>query len=101
MPEEQEDTDSFYAALNVSRGASDAEIKKAYRQLAQIYHPDKHTDPQLKARAEASFTRLQAAYEVILPRLFEEGLADAGYREVTLPISVRLEAMCPLSVTLR
>ena len=60
----EEDSGSLYAALNVRRDASEAEIKKSYRQLEQIYHPDNHTDPVLKARAEASFTRLQEAYEV-------------------------------------
>ena len=59
-----EDSDSYYAALNLRRDATEAEIKKSYRQLAQLYHPDKHTDPVLKTRAEASFTRLQEAYEV-------------------------------------
>ena len=35
-----------------------------YRSLASVYHPDKHTDPELKERAVHSFTRIQAAYEV-------------------------------------
>lgn len=54
----------FYAILNVPRDASDDDIKKAFRQLAQAYHPDKHTDPALKAHAAAQFTLLQEAYEV-------------------------------------
>ncbi|KAK9907695.1 hypothetical protein WJX75_008271 [Coccomyxa subellipsoidea] len=35
------------------------------RQLAQAYHPDKHTDASLQAHASANFTRLQEAYEVL------------------------------------
>ena len=62
----EEDSGSLYAVLNVRREANEAEIKKAYRQLAQLYHPDKHSDPALKARAEASFTRLHEAYEASL-----------------------------------
>ena len=57
---------SFYAILNVPGDASEDDIKKSFRQLAQAYHPDKHTDPALKAHAAAQFTKLQEAYEVTL-----------------------------------
>ena len=74
-----EDHDSLYAALNVPRTASAEDVKRSYRSLAQIYHPDKHTDPELKARAIASFTRLQAAYEVLRPALcIPAGVHAAG-----------------------
>ena len=55
---------SFYAVLNVPQDASDDDVKKSFRQLAQAYHPDKHTDPALKAHAAAQFTQIQEAYEV-------------------------------------
>lgn len=61
----EEQGSSYYAVLNVSRGASDEEVKRAFRNLAQTYHPDKHSDPELKADASASFTLLQEAYEVL------------------------------------
>lgn len=57
---------SFYTILNVSGDASEDDIKKSFRQLAQAYHPDKHTDPALKAHAAAQFTKLQEAYEVTI-----------------------------------
>ena len=63
-----DDETSFYAILNVSRDATEEDIKRSFRQLAQAYHPDKHTDAALKAHASSNFTRLQEAYEVIRKR---------------------------------
>lgn len=64
MPSEEQGP-SYYAVLNVSRDASDEDIKRAFRNLAQTYHPDKHSDPARKNEASASFTLLQEAYEVL------------------------------------
>ncbi|MDP6869517.1 MAG: DnaJ domain-containing protein [Candidatus Poseidoniaceae archaeon] len=51
-----------YQVLGVSRGASDAEIKKAFRKLARQFHPDRNDgSPQ----AEMKFKEVQAAYEAI------------------------------------
>jgi curved DNA-binding protein len=48
----------YYAALGVERGASADEIKKAYRRLAQKYHPDVSKEPD----AEAKFKDVAEAY---------------------------------------
>ncbi len=52
----------LYEILGISRDASDADIKKAYRKLAQKYHPD--TNEGDKA-AEAKFKEVNQAYEVL------------------------------------
>jgi molecular chaperone DnaJ len=51
----------FYALLGVSRDATEAEIKKAYRKLAMDYHPDRNP----AAEAEARFKEITEAYDVL------------------------------------
>lgn len=52
----------YYRALGVGRGASDADIKKAFRKLAREFHPDVARD---KRRAEERFKEINEAYEVL------------------------------------
>jgi molecular chaperone DnaJ len=52
----------YYIVLGLEKGASDEDIKKAYRRLAVKYHPDKN--PGDKA-AEENFKELGEAYEVL------------------------------------
>jgi hypothetical protein len=83
------ETDSYYAILNVPRDATPEEIKRAYRRLAAVFHPDKQQQQQKKAgggssgggadtnttldatttttstAAQDAFARLQEAYDVL------------------------------------
>lgn len=54
-------TTDYYAALGVDRGATDAEIKKAFRKLAQQWHPDVNSDPAAQER----FKTINQAYQVL------------------------------------
>ncbi|MBO7216727.1 MAG: DnaJ domain-containing protein, partial [Clostridia bacterium] len=52
----------YYEVLGVDRSASDADIKKAYRNLAKKYHPDANPGD---STAEAKFKEINEAYSVL------------------------------------
>lgn len=52
----------YYEVLGVSRGASEAELKKAYRQKAKEYHPDRNAG---KPDSEAKFKEINEAYDAL------------------------------------
>lgn len=61
------DTDKYYKILEVSPNATNEEIKKAYRQMAIKYHPDKvqHLGEDIRQAAEQKFKMVNEAYDKI------------------------------------
>src|SRR3954462_4860404 len=80
----------YYQTLGVQRGASDTEIKTAYRKLAMTYHPDRNNGSK---EAEEKFKSITEAYDVLrdadkrslYDRYGEAGLrGGAGFHHVDL-----------------
>ncbi len=81
----------FYHTLGVARGASDVEIKTAYRKLAMTYHPDrnngsKDSEEKFKAITEAYDVLRDADKRTLYDRYGEAGLrgGTAGFHHVDL-----------------
>lgn len=76
-----------YQVLGVSRGASDEEIKKAYRSKSRIYHPDANINNPNKAQAEEKFKEVQQAYDQIMKEKQQGtsayGSGAGGYSDAT------------------
>lgn len=74
----------YYEILGVPKDASEDEIKKAYRQMAFKYHPDRNPDD---AESESKFKEAAEAYEVLrdpqkrarYDRFGHQGLGDTGF----------------------
>src|SRR5210317_433194 len=52
----------YYDVLGVSKNATEAELKKAYRRLAMKYHPDRN---QGDSKSEENFKEAKEAYDVL------------------------------------
>ncbi|KAF3008477.1 hypothetical protein E8E13_004642 [Curvularia kusanoi] len=92
-----------WKALNLEKGADAATIKKTYRKLVLTCHPDKVTDPALKAQKQDEFHKIQQAYETLsddtrratyeaelkLQQLRREKLARAASGSTVEPKSAR------------
>ena len=63
LSKKSDDENDYYKILGVTKEATDAEIKKAYRKLALKWHPDKN--PNNRAEAEEKFKKINEAYSVL------------------------------------
>ncbi len=55
-----------YKVLGLTPGASKDEVKKAYRKLSRIYHPDANINNPNREQAEEKFKQVQQAYKMIM-----------------------------------
>ncbi|MCW9027137.1 MAG: J domain-containing protein, partial [Thiovulaceae bacterium] len=65
--EEEEVNKEFYMVLECPIGASQDALKKSYKKLAKVYHPDKviHESPHMVTHYTQKFQLLQEAYQAL------------------------------------
>lgn len=95
MSEEEKQQDlRLYEILNVSKTATESEIRESHRRLSRLFHPDKHSSTSIRDKADPRFQEIQYAFEILSdPRrrtiydtLGEEGLGiklEVGQRNMT------------------
>ena len=71
MPSKYE---KYYKVLDLDVGASKEKVKKSFRELSHIWHPDNHAgkSPEVQNRSNEKFKELSNAYEVLSKYLGEE-----------------------------
>lgn len=69
---------SLYERLGIQRGADAADIKKAYRKMSLVHHPDKGGDPE-------EFKKIQQAYEVLSDDSRRAHYDATGSEDVSVP----------------
>jgi uncharacterized membrane protein YkvA (DUF1232 family) len=67
-PRDEEAEDDPYQVLGVDPGASNDEIRRAYKKLAAKYHPDKvqHLGEEFQELAHKKFVAIQKAYDILM-----------------------------------
>ena len=87
--------DEAAAVLGVEAGSSAAEVRAAYRELAQMLHPDKYGEnKRLRARAEQQMRAVNEARDVLLGKAAAAGASRARARSAapTEPEDIAFEA---------
>ena len=83
---------NYYEEFGIPRDAPAARIRQAYKTLAQILHPDAHSDVAVKAMAERQMRRLNAMLDTLLDpdkrRASDASLSEATHRRRLPPAEV-------------
>ena len=80
------DKRDYYEVLGLQKGASDDEIKKAYRQAAKKYHPDLHPGDK---ECEEKMKEANEAYEILSDKEKRAGLFSYSFKGSLSAICLR------------
>ncbi|WP_058999996.1 J domain-containing protein [Leptolyngbya sp. NIES-2104] len=76
------DANRCYAILELKPGASRDEIKRSYKELVQVWHPDRFAhNPQLQQKAQEKLKEINAAHDFLM-QYRQHSLTQKHYQEV-------------------
>jgi len=76
--------EKYFEILGLKPGASQKEIKAAYRDLARVWHPDRFSsDPRLQAKAQEKLKEINEAYEKLRDYKYEPRNVKSEPRQQT------------------
>src|SRR3989339_28107 len=82
---------NWYAVLGITSSASESDIKRAFRKLAHIYHPDKNSNPIYFEQ----FKQIKKAYEILgnttSKKLYDQSLQLVGKSTKSQPVLQNLQ----------
>ena len=87
-----------YKVLGLTEGATEEEIKTAYRALAQKYNPDNYEAGPLREEAEAKMTELNEAFDALMGAI-RTGTPVNSRRTATQASRSRTQARRPTDAT--
>ena len=92
----------YYEVLGVDKGASEGDIKKAYRKAAMKYHPDKFANASdaEKKDAEEKFKEINEAYQILSDPQKKQQYDQFGHAAFELELDLVVEALMLMDLTL-
>lgn len=85
----------YYSILELPSSASGDEVKKAYRRLAHLYHPDKKNND---AYAAAQFSDIKEAYEVLINPVKKDYYLQQRWYMQSIGKKLKQEAITPVTI---
>ena len=87
-----------YEVLGVKEGASEEEIKAAYKELVKKYHPDKYVNNPLADLAEQKLQEVNEAYDMLMKNgtaggSYGSGATSADFMQIRVPPDSRLHGV--------
>ncbi len=90
---DREQLAEYYRLLELEPGATLEDVKRAWRDLSRVWHPDRFQgDPPLRARTEAKFKAMNHAHQRLVEMISAQPRTPPPVRELTMPLPSRYHA---------
>ncbi|OLY83354.1 putative J domain-containing protein [Smittium mucronatum] len=78
----------YYSILGIKSNAEDEDIREAYRKKSRLFHPDKHSNSEVKEWASSQFQQIQRAYEVLINPIQRAAYDAVGEKGLSMDMEI-------------